>query len=688
MVIGGAVRSAHVPTTREEIEELRRTIRRYDYLYYVEARPEVTDLEYDAMMRALSEAEAAHPEWVTPDSPTRRVAEMPSPGFTSVEHSAPMLSLANAYQTDELLEFDARVRKGLEVERVPYVVELKIDGVAIALRYRAGSLVLGVTRGDGRVGDDITRNLRTIRGVPLTLAGPSPPSELEVRGEAYLLREDFDRLNRQREEKGEPAFMNPRNLTAGTLKTLDAREVAGRPLRVFLYTVVDAPRHGLASQWDALRWMRDLGFPVSREARRADGIEEVEAIAESWRGRYRKLPFDADGLVVKVNEFAAQAALGTTAKSPRWGLAYKFETESAMTRLLAIDLQVGRTGVITPVARLEPVLILGTTVSRATLHNQEEIKRRDIRVGDWVVVEKGGDVIPKVVSVVTERRTGDEAPFVFPERCPVCGTPLAQEEGEIALRCDGVACAAQTRGKILHWASRGALDIAGLGDAIVEQLVDSGRVKDVADLYRLRADELAELERMGEKSAENLERAIDASRRRPLDRVLFGLGIRHVGATLATTLARRFPSYEALETAGRDAWLEVPDVGPKVADALERYFTDPDARDLWKRLRQGGLDPVAPAPAPRGAPWEGRTFVLTGTLSRWSRNEAAAEIAARGGKVSASVSKKTDFVVAGEEAGSKLEKANEFGVRVLDEGAFGRALEDPASLVNGAGAGA
>jgi DNA ligase (NAD+) len=678
------VRSAHVPTTREEIERLRETIRHHDFLYYVEARPEVTDLEYDALMRALQEAEAAHPEWVTADSPTQRVAEMPSPGFVSVTHTAPMLSLANAYQSEELLEFDARVKRGLEIERVPYVVELKIDGVAITLRYRAGSLALGVTRGDGRVGDDITRNLRTIRGVPLTLKG-SPPAELEVRGEAYLLRADFDRLNRQREEKGEPAFMNPRNLTAGTLKTLDAREVAGRPLRVFLYTVVEASRHGLTSQWQALGWMRELGFPVSHDAKLANGIEEVEAIAGSWRGRYRKLPFDADGLVIKVNEFAAQTALGTTAKSPRWGLAYKFETESAVTRLLAIDLQVGRTGVITPVARLEPVLILGTTVSRATLHNQEEIKRRDIRVGDWVVIEKGGDVIPKVVSVVTERRTGDEVPFVFPDRCPVCGTPLIQEEGEIALRCDGVACAAQLRGKILHWASRGALDIAGLGDAVVEQLVDRGWVKDVADLYRLCASELAELERLGEKSAENLARTIAASRTRTLDRVLFGLGIRHVGATLALRLARRFPSYEALAEAGREAWLEVPDVGPKVADALERYLADPQARGLWKRLRQGGLDPEPAAPAPHGAPWEGRTFVVTGTLTRWSRTEAAAEIAARGGKVSSSVSKKTDYVVAGAEAGSKLDKARELGVAVLDEDAFARALEEPASLGAGAG---
>ena len=667
-------------TTREDVERLRESIRRHDFLYYVEARPELTDAAYDALMRALQEAEAAHPEWVTPDSPTQRVGDAPSPGFVSVEHSTPMLSLGNAYAPEEVREFDARVRRGLEVESVPYVVELKIDGVAIALRYRGGRLRLGITRGDGRVGDDITRNLRTIRGVPLVLSGPEPPAELEVRGEAYLLRADFERLNRVREERGEPTFMNPRNLTAGTLKTLDPREVAGRPLRVMLYGVVDAARHGIATQWEALAWMRERGLPVSADARLAQGIDEVEAIAESWRGRYRKLPFDADGLVIKVNDLPAQRALGTTAKSPRWGLAYKFETESATTRLVGIELSVGRTGVITPVALLEPVLLLGTTVSRATLHNQDEIRRLDLRIGDWVTVEKGGDVIPKVVAALPERRTGEERPFVVPDRCPACGTPLVQEEGEVALRCDGVACPAQVRGRILHWASRGALDIAGLGSAVVEQLVERGWVRDVADLYGLEAEKLATLERQGEKSAENLARAIAASRTRPLDRVLYGLGIRHVGTTLASALARRFGSYEALARAGREAWLGVPDVGPTVADALERYFADEQATDLWKRLVSGGLDPAPPPAAPAGAPWEGLTFVLTGTLAGASRTEAAAEIVARGGKVSATVSKKTDYVVAGEEAGSKLDKARELGVRVLDEAAFGRALESPESL--------
>jgi DNA ligase (NAD+) len=552
--------------------------------------------------------------------------------------------------------------------------------VAIALRYREGRLAVGITRGDGRAGDDITRNLRTIRGVPLVLSGPGHEAELEVRGEAYLVREDFERLNQRREERGEPTFMNPRNLTAGTLKTLDPREVAGRPLRVFLYSVVEPARHGIATQWEALAWMRERGLPVSREARLAQGIEEVEAIAESWRGRYRKLPFDVDGLVIKVNEFASQRALGATAKSPRWGLAYKFETESATTRLVGIELSVGRTGVITPVALLEPVLLLGTTVSRATLHNQEEIRRRDVRVGDWVVVEKGGDVIPKVVSALTERRTGEEQPFVMPDRCPECGTPLVQEEGEVALRCDGVACPAQRRGRILHWASRGALDIAGLGGAVVEQLVERGWVSDIADLYGLEAKALATLERQGEKSAENLERAIADSRTRSLDRVLFGLGIRHVGATLAAALARRFGTYEALAAAGREGWLSVPDVGPIVADALERYFSDPRAADLWRRLVERGVDPAPPPAAPAGAPWEGLTFVITGTLAGASRSEAAAEIVARGGKVSAAVSRKTDYVVAGEEAGSKLEKARELGVRVLDEDAFRRALESPDGL--------
>ena len=677
-----------IPATAPELERLREEIRRHDHLYYVEARPVLTDREYDALMAALLAAEAAHPEWVTPDSPSQRVGGAPAPGFAAVAHAAPMLSLANAYTLEELREFDARVRKGPGVERVGYVVELKIDGVAIALRYRDGRLALGLTRGDGRVGDDVTQNLRTVRGLPLVLrradGGGPPPGELEVRGEVYMLRADFAELNRARAERGEPAFMNPRNLTAGTLKTLDPREVAGRPLRVALYTVVEGTRHGLRTQGEALAWMRALGLPVRPEAQAADGVEAVEAAIAAWAERYRALPFDVDGLVVKVDDLAAQQALGATAKSPRWGVAYKFETESAITRLTDIELQVGRTGVVTPVARLEPVVLLGTTVARATLHNQEEIRRKDLKLGDWVVVEKGGEVIPKVVAALAERRTGEERDFAMPERCPACGLALVQEEGEVALRCDGVACPAQTKGKLLHWASRGALDIAGLGEAVVEQLVERGWVSDIAGLYDLDAARLAQLERQGQKSAENLVRALAESRTRPLARVLFGLGMRHVGAALAAALARRFGSYEALAAASREELLSVPDVGPVVADSLERYLRDPAAQALWRRLTERGLRPEPPAAAPEHAPWEGLTFVLTGTLAGRARTAATAEIVARGGKVVAAVSRKTDFVVAGEEAGSKLEKARELGVRELDEAEFEAALGDPARLAGGA----
>ena len=677
------MREVPVPATWEEVERLREEIRRHDHLYYVEARPAIADREYDALLQALRAAAAARPEWVAPESPTQRVGGQPAPGFAAVAHSAPMLSLANGYTLEEVREFDARVRKGLGEERIEYVVELKIDGVAVGLRYAGGRLAQGLTRGDGRVGDDITQNLRTVRGLPLVLRradGAAPPDDLEVRGEVYMLRADFAALNRVREERGEPPFMNPRNLTAGTLKTLDPREVAGRPLRVALYAVVDAARHGRRTQMQALEWMRALGLPVRPEARGARGVEEVEAAIESWRGRYRDLPFDVDGLVIKVDGLAAQQALGATAKSPRWGLAYKFETESAVTQLLDIELQVGRTGVVTPVARLEPVVLLGTTVARATLHNQDEIRRKDLKIGDWVVVEKGGEVIPKVVAVVAERRSGGQREFEMPERCPACGSTLVQEEGEVALRCDGVACPAQTKGKLLHWASRGALDIAGLGEAVVEQLVERGWVGDVAGLYELDAERLAGLERQGKKSAENLAQALEASKTQPLDRVLFGLGMRHVGAALAGALARRFGSYEALAAARGEDLLGVPDVGPVVAGALERYLRDPQAQALWQRLTERGLRPGAPAAAPGGAPWEGLAFVLTGALARRTRTEAAAEIVARGGKVVAAVSKKTHFVVAGEEAGAKLDQARRFGVRVLGEEEFEAGLADPARL--------
>jgi DNA ligase (NAD+) len=676
------LRKVQVPATRKEVERLREEIRRHEHLYYVETAPAISDREFDALMAALEEAERDHPEWVTPDSPTRRVGGEPMQGFATVAHTVPMLSLANGYSSEELREFDRRVCKGLETETVNYAVELKIDGVGVSLRYTDGRFVQGISRGDGRRGDDITSNLRTIGALPLRLRG-EVPAELEVRGEVFMRTPDFLALNEERRRRGESEFANPRNLTAGSLKMLDPRVVADRPLTLYLYTVLNPGDHGLESQMQALGWMKELGLPVHSAARLARGLGEVERAIAEWSVKHHELPFETDGLVIKVNEFAAQSRLGATSKSPRWGLAYKFETESAVTRVLDIVLQVGRTGTVTPVAQLEPVLLLGTTVSRATLHNQEEIKRKDIRIGDWVQIVKGGEIIPKVVSVMTERRSGNEKGFRMPRKCPECGSPLVQEEGEVALRCDGASCPAQAKARVRHWASRDALDIAGLGQAVVDQLVDAGWVKTPADLYELTVEQIASLERQGVRSAENIVGALEESKHRSFDRVLFGLGIRHVGTTLAATLAERFASFEELAAASPEQLQAIPDVGPIVADSLYRYLNASETHRLWKQLVREGVSP-SPLEMPAGAAaWEGLTFVLTGTLANRTRNEAAAEIQARGGKVASSVSRKTDFVIAGEEAGSKLVKAEELGITVLDEAAFERVLGDPERLERG-----
>ena len=691
------MRRIEVPQTRAGLEELRRVIAHHDRLYYIEARPEISDREYDALYAALLQAEHAHPEWVTPDSPSQRVSESPLGGFRTVRHSIPMLSLDNGYSEEELLEFDARVRRGLDVEIVDYVVELKIDGVAIVLRYDEGRFALGITRGDGTQGDDVTQNLRTLRALPLRLRVPARdriagqsdaaalavPSALEARGEVYLERARFEAINAAREAEGETPYANPRNLTAGTLKLLDAREAARRGLSYFVYAAANPDALGVSTQYDALVRLKSLGLRVNSHATRAHGVEAVLELVEKWdRGR-EALPYDTDGLVVKVDDLAQQRILGSTSKSPRWALAYKFESASAVTRLVDIQVQVGRTGAVTPVAILDPVELLGTTVSRATLHNAEEIRRRDVRIGDRVVVEKGGEVIPKVVGALVEERTGAEKPFRFPKQCPECGTPLVQEEGEVAIRCDGPACPAQARARLLHYAARDAMDIAGLGDAVVEQLVGNGLARDAADLYGLEEETLAGLERMGEKSAANLVRAIGDSKTRTLDRFLFGLGIRHVGKSLARSLAELFRTVEAVAGADEAVFLEVPDVGPVVAASLVRWFADPAARKLLDRLRAAGVRPATIERAEGKRPWAGLTFVLTGTLAGFTRLAASSAIAALGGIVTGSVSKRTHYVVAGEESGSKLDKARELDVPVLDETAFTRALAHPDQLTRG-----
>jgi DNA ligase (NAD+) len=653
---------------------LRQQIHHHARRYFVDADPEISDAAYDELVRELEALEARFPELVTPDSPTQRVAGRPIDAFETVPHAVPMLSLQNTYDEQELREFDARVRRFLGDESpVDYVVELKIDGVAVALRYEGGAFVRGVTRGDGTKGDDVTANLRTIRVLPLSLPEDRPlgSGTFEVRGEVYFPRSGFQRLNQQRSAENQRPFANPRNAAAGTLKLLDPRLVAPRPLSLFCYALLEAPAFGLASHHEVLDALERSGFPVNPHRRRARGIEEVMKSIDEWADRRWTLDYETDGLVVKVDRLDLQETLGSTSKAPRWGIAYKFATREGVTQLLAIEVQVGRTGSVTPVAILSPVEILGTTVRRATLHNADELARLDLRIGDWVAVEKGGEVIPKVTRVLAERRTGEEAPYSFPSHCPACGEPLLREPGEVVVRCVNEHCPAQRKRQILHFVARGAMEIDGLGEAKVDQIVDGGLVRDAAGLYRLAESDLVPLERMGEKSAANLIASIAQSRGRPLHRLLFALGIRHVGASVARNLARALGTLDAIEQATEEELRGVPDVGEVVAASVRRYLARPATVDLLARLRAAGVSTVEPA-APLAAhrPLEGKTFVLTGSLARMTRPQAGARIEALGGKLSGSVSRKTDYVVAGADPGSKLERARELGVTVLDEEGF------------------
>ena len=659
-----------------EIQRLRDEIRHHDRKYYVEAAPEITDLEYDRLVERLKQLEARHPELISPDSPTQRVGDQPVEGLESVRHRAPMLSIENTYSIEELRHFLARTERALAGEKIEWVVELKVDGVAVSLWYDQGRLVRGVTRGDGQVGDDVTHNVRTIRDVPLRLAGDDPPRRVELRGEVYMTNSDLVRLNQQRAAGGEPPFANTRNVTAGSIRQLDARVCAGRKLRFFCHGLGEAEGLRAETHMELLDHLRRWGVPATPHAAcfpSADAaIEHCERLVE----RLHELDFEIDGLVLKVNRFDQRARLGATAKSPRWVIAYKFEKYEATTRVIGIRVQVGKTGALTPVAELEPVLIAGTTVSRASLHNADEIERKDVRPGDVVVVEKAGKIIPHIVRVEKHLRADDAMPFRFPRRCPECGAAVVRErtgddEAGAFVRCRNPACPAQLKERIRHYASRAAMDIEGLGDRLVDQLVERGLVRSYVDLYRLTVEQLVPLERMGKRSAEKLVAAIEASKQRGLARLLAALAIRHVGARVAAVLAEHFGSIDAIVAAGKDELASINEIGPVIAESVHAYLHGEHGRETIAALRAAGVRMESDRPAaPRRRKLEGKTLVVTGTLSRYSREEVERLIQQHGGRAASSVSRKTDYVVAGEKPGSKLDQARRLGVPVLDEAAF------------------
>jgi DNA ligase (NAD+) len=653
-------------------EELRAEILRHERLYYVEARPEITDAEFDRLMSELASIESLHPDLATADSPTRRVGGEPAQGFATVEHAIPMLSLENASSWEEAEAWRARVVRVLGEEPSGYVAELKIDGLSISMRYEDGVLVRAATRGDGFRGEDVTNNVRTIRSIPLRIPESSP---LEARGEVFYPRSAFRKLNAEREAAGEPMFANARNTAAGTIRLLDSRVTAKRGLAAWMYSIAES-RKLPATQAETLERLRALGLPTHPHWRRCATFEEVRSVVDRWESERADLDFETDGVVVKVDDRGLQAELGSTSKSPRWALAFKYRAEEATTVVRGISVQVGRTGTLTPVAHFDPIVLAGTTVKRSTLHNYEDLARKDVRVGDTVVVEKGGDVIPKVVRVVLEMRPPDSVPFSMPALCPVCGDPVVREEGEVATRCVNPGCPAMVREALRHFCSRRAMRIEGLGEKLVDQLVREGLLSDVASIYALAADDLSRLERWGEKSAANLLGEIERSKENDLSRLLFALGIRHVGEKAAATLARRFGSLDVLIAAGEEELQAVDEVGPNTAAAIRAWFSHPRHRELIEKLRSRGVNFLSRQrrPAAEG-PLAGKTVVITGTLPDVTREEAARRLEAAGAKIAGSVSKKTGYVLAGEAAGSKLEKAKALGVPTVTWGEMLEILE-------------
>ncbi|EAD6987106.1 NAD-dependent DNA ligase LigA [Listeria monocytogenes] len=653
---------------KKRYEELINILDQYSYDYYVIDNPTVEDAEYDQKMQELLKIEEAHPEWVTPESPSKRVGGEVLEGFKKVAHDTPMLSLANAFNQEDLADFDRRIRDKVG-DDIAYMCELKIDGLAVSLQYENGKYKQGATRGDGTIGEDITANLRTIRSIPMKL---QKDYSIEVRGEAFMPKRSFQKLNEIREEEGQMLFANPRNAAAGSLRQLDTKIAASRNLDIFLYAVADFGEMGVETHSAGLDMLETLGLKVNKERRLCNSLEEVYAYIEEWTEKRAGLAYDIDGIVLKLNNLEQQRQMGNTVKSPRWSIAYKFPAEEVPTKLLDIELNVGRTGVITPTAVLEPVRVAGTTVSRASLHNEDLITEKDIRIGDTVLIKKAGDIIPEVIKSITEKRSGSEEPFHMPKNCPACDSELVRLEEEVALRCINPKCPAQIKEGLIHFVSRNAMNIDGLGEKVIIQLFSQHLINDVADLFFLSKEKLLELERMGEKSVTNLLASIEASKQNSLEKLLFGLGIRHVGAKAAKSLAIHFDTMDNLKVADKETLTSINDIGEKMADSIVTYFANEEVHDLLEELKRAGVNMTYTGPKLEDMSEEelvftGKTVVLTGKLEKLTRNDAKALIESLGGNVSGSVSKKTDVVVAGSDAGSKLAKAEELAIPIWSE---------------------
>ncbi len=663
----------------KKIEELREKIRYHNYRYYVLDDPTVSDAEYDRLMRDLIELEEKYPQHNTSSSPTQRVGIEPVSGFTTIKHITPMLSLSNAFLTEELQAFDQRIKKLITQQKLEYVVELKIDGLAVALVYENGIFIRGTTRGDGVNGEEITSNLRTVKSIPLKLFGENIPPSIEVYGEVYMKKSDFKKLNEERIKKGESLFANPRNAAAGSVRQLNPRITARRHLDTFIYRATFPEGNNLNVHMEVLNYLKNIGFKVNPHIKLCQDIGEVVSYCRQWIEKKEELDYEIDGMVIKVNSLRMREELGSTTRSPRWAIAYKFPAQQVTTRVQGIIVQVGRTGALTPVAILDPVRISGSVVQRATLHNEDEIRRKDIRIGDVVLIQKAGEIIPEVVKVIKEKRTGKETEFLMPTQCPVCGAKVFRPEGEVASRCNSLTCPAQIKERIRHFASRNAMDIEGLGPAIIDQLVEKGLIKDISDLYFLERDDLISLERMAEKSADNLLDAIEKSKKKSLPNLIYGLGIRYVGVHTAEVITRYYPTLDKFKKANLEKLIEINEIGPKIAESIILFFKEKESLAIIERLRSTGLNFGQEEEKIREEKGvqilAGKQFVLTGTLKDFTRTQAKEIISELGGRITGSVSKKTDYVVAGEDSGSKYQKAQELGVPIINGEEFKKIIK-------------